>query len=99
MVHQIGELLIVCFCPGFGYLPLLLSSSPLSGPKDLLSGASESTERQGGPRAPEAAPPRLSTPDAQIISNARGKYPQLEIVSFPHSPRKQRISGPHAFTR
>lgn len=40
------------------------------------------------PRRPD---PSLSasTPFRQIISNARGRFPQLEMDNLPHSPSKQ----------
>jgi len=41
------------------------------------------------PRRPDLsslAPP----PFRQIISNARGRFPQLEMDNLPHSPTKQR---------
>jgi hypothetical protein len=35
-------------------------------------------------------PSSSALPLRQIISNARGKYPQLEMVNHPRSPIKQR---------
>lgn len=47
--------------------------------------------------APDAETPRRSDPSSsaplpfrQIISNARGRFPQLEMDNLPHSPTKQR---------
>jgi hypothetical protein len=35
-------------------------------------------------------PPTPMSPPIQIISNARGSFPQLEMVNLPRSPTKQR---------
>jgi hypothetical protein len=40
------------------------------------------------PRRPDPGP--SAPPLTQIISNARGKFPQLEMVNLPRSPTKQR---------
>ncbi|KAI0296271.1 hypothetical protein BC826DRAFT_1006195 [Russula brevipes] len=40
-------------------------------------------------RRPDSSP-MTPPPITQIISNARGKFPQLEMVNLPRSPTKQR---------
>jgi hypothetical protein len=41
------------------------------------------------PRRPDPSS-SAPTPLRQIISNARGRFPQLEMDNLPHSPTKQR---------
>ena len=63
-------------------------SSPIS------PGVSPATVRIPGPS--DAGPSRrvdpttTMPPPLQIISNARGRFPQLEMVNLPRSPTKQR---------
>src|SRR5712671_6334360 len=51
---------------------------------DSMAPSDADTSRRPDPSS--SAPPPLR----QIISNARGRYPQLEMVNFPRSPTKQR---------
>src|SRR5712691_10599048 len=54
-------------------------------------------EKSGSMAPSDAETPRrpdpgssAPTPFRQIISNARGRFPQLEMDNLPHSPTKQR---------
>ena len=72
-------------------MPLTSEPSPISpGAKpvevhiyDPMSPSNAGTSR---PVVPATMPP----PIRQIISNARGGFPQLEMVNLPRSPTKQR---------
>ncbi|KAA1467972.1 hypothetical protein DENSPDRAFT_833147, partial [Dentipellis sp. KUC8613] len=76
-------------------------SATVSGVDPFKAATSEATERpaDANRQVPVQPPPRASgttTPPSQIISNARGNFPQLEMFSLPRSPRsprKQNASG------
>lgn len=56
--------------------------SPGPQPVDSSSDAEASRRPYPSPMAP--------LPHRQIISNARGRFPQLEMVNLPRTPTKQR---------
>lgn len=73
-----------------------VTESPIS------PGASPAGVRVHGPPGPSDAgtsrrmdPAAYMRPPIQIISNARGRFPQLEMVNLPRSPTKQR--GDHTY--
>ncbi|TFY82084.1 hypothetical protein EWM64_g1933 [Hericium alpestre] len=68
--------------------------STTAGAADVFGPLPAASEKSGEPSAqPYPASPhvqRPTTPPAQIISNARGSFPQFELRSLPHSPRSPR---------
>jgi hypothetical protein len=68
-------------------LPLIDGQSPISPGAQPVDGHTSDSD---------AEPPRRLDPNPtmppvrQIISNARGRFPQLEMDNFPRSPTKRR---------
>ena len=71
--------------------PLIDGQSPIS-PGDGHTSDSISPSDVETSRRPDLTPATAMplTGVRQIISNARGRFPQLEMVNFPRSPTRQR---------
>lgn len=68
--------------------------SPTGDSSPISPGASPAGVRAHGPSdagtSRRMGPATTMSPPIQIISNARGRFPQLEMVNLPRSPAKQR---------
>ncbi|KAI0257203.1 hypothetical protein BJV78DRAFT_1160935 [Lactifluus subvellereus] len=71
---------------GLGHSPIWPGTQPMNGHTPDSNGPSPSDAETS--RRPKPTP--IVPPHRQIISNARGGFPQLEMINLPRSPIRQR---------